>query len=636
MIKRLTILVALAVLGISAAGAQLTVPYGTSSDAGKYYGWNGARVTLSRLPVDSLRNRAWVTGNKIYIPGSKYYLRTLVAGTNVTMSTTDSTLTINASGGVGSGITTLNTLTATTQTLAIGSTGTDAAWSSATSTHTLNLPTASGTNRGLLSTADWTTFNGKAPLNSPTFTGTVNAGTTFLTDNSAIRTTTLSLLNNYGTSSDLVQSLLALGRTSGQLWGAVAGTQYAAGTYSGGALKFLTETSDALGLQTKATIIPDGNFGVGDTTPAYDFTVGDGDLAGFDAGDGYVSTRIQYKVANAYTGAAYAILGVNAGANKKWSLYDYNGGRSAFEVDLATRTFTTFGPIVANGQTYTFPATQGDVGTTLQNNGSGTLTWGNENSAAGKYFELYDEFVSANGTGNSGAIAYLGTAATVTQTYSAASMDSNRWGVNMITTGTAAGSGAGFGWGSDNLAVGGGAIVWEADLRINRRYPAGGTSTHAAGTHAGDDWIAVVGLTDNLSVTGTTQPGLLPTDGIYFFAHTDSNQGSGTWKWSVGSARNAGRLHKWGTTFGAAKTVDTVAYHRFRIETTSTGDILSFYYDGTLIDTIKNWTFIPTAVARATGANFKFNKFQAQASAPTANTMSIDRVYVRKTFNPTR
>lgn len=72
--------------------------------------------------------------------------------------------------------------------LTIGTTGTDITSSVATGTTTavitLNVPTASAANRGALSAADWTTFNGKQPaLNG---TGFVKiSGTTISYDNSA-------------------------------------------------------------------------------------------------------------------------------------------------------------------------------------------------------------------------------------------------------------------------------------------------------------------------------------------------------------------------------------------------------------------------------------------------------------------
>ena len=59
------------------------------------------------------------------------------------------------------GLTALNGLTAQVQNFAVGTSGTDFAIASATATHTFNLPTASATNRGALSSADWTTFNNK-------------------------------------------------------------------------------------------------------------------------------------------------------------------------------------------------------------------------------------------------------------------------------------------------------------------------------------------------------------------------------------------------------------------------------------------------------------------------------------------
>lgn len=69
-----------------------------------------------------------------------------------------------AGGGGSGGITSINGDTTTIQFLVTGTSGTDfAIVDNGTGTHTFNLPTASATNRGALSSADWSTFNSKQP-----------------------------------------------------------------------------------------------------------------------------------------------------------------------------------------------------------------------------------------------------------------------------------------------------------------------------------------------------------------------------------------------------------------------------------------------------------------------------------------
>ena len=111
------------------------------------------------------------------------------------------------------GLSALNGLTAQVQYFQTGTSGTDFGISSVTDTHTFNLPVASATNTGKLSSTDWSTFNGKQAAKSVnsvsinTAAGsTANtdyiylvSGTTTITLPTAVSNTNLYTIKNVGT-----------------------------------------------------------------------------------------------------------------------------------------------------------------------------------------------------------------------------------------------------------------------------------------------------------------------------------------------------------------------------------------------------------------------------------------------------
>ena len=126
--------------------------------------------TTTLLSTDRLAVRVYIVDNS--------------GGRTVTLHTEDNHL-CEVLTTFSGGVTSLNGLTANTQYFAVGTTGTDFNISSVSETHTFNLPTASATNRGALSTTDWTAFNGKFNLPSLT-SGSVlfSDGTTIAQKNS--------------------------------------------------------------------------------------------------------------------------------------------------------------------------------------------------------------------------------------------------------------------------------------------------------------------------------------------------------------------------------------------------------------------------------------------------------------------
>jgi hypothetical protein len=99
---------------------------------------------------------------------------TATAGTNTTQIATTEFVQTAVSGASG--------VTSVTATAPLSSTGGN--------TPDISISQSSGSTNGYLSSTDWTTFNNKAPINSPTFTGTPNAPTAANTDTSTQIATT--------------------------------------------------------------------------------------------------------------------------------------------------------------------------------------------------------------------------------------------------------------------------------------------------------------------------------------------------------------------------------------------------------------------------------------------------------------
>jgi len=137
----------------------------------------------SKLKTSQVQNDSTVTGTNAddaleHLDSTKQ--ANLVSGTNIK--------TVNSNSLLGAGNLSVGTVTSVSA-LTLGTTGTDLSSSVATGTTTpvitLNVPTASAANRGALSSADWTTFNGKFTLPSLTSGSVLFSNGTTIAQNNA-------------------------------------------------------------------------------------------------------------------------------------------------------------------------------------------------------------------------------------------------------------------------------------------------------------------------------------------------------------------------------------------------------------------------------------------------------------------
>ena len=274
-------------------------------------------------------------------------------------STASTLFTVTQQSGImaGTGITAINSLTGASQTLATNGSGTDFNIVSSGTTHTFNLPTASATNRGALSSADWSAFNGKFNLPSLT-SGSVlfSNGTTIAQDNAnffwddtnnrlGIGTITPTHpLNVYTTTADV--GILLDSNTNPSFIIKRAGVERLKLTASG-SIGTVNGLGNGLVFQTdsveKMRITSAGNVGIGETVPTAKLHI---------KAPGALSTDIALRVRNSGdTADLMTVNGVGA-ANILNNLYvgnsntSYSGYNSIIIGGSATNAVLDF---VSNG-----------------------------------------------------------------------------------------------------------------------------------------------------------------------------------------------------------------------------------------------------------------------------------------------